>query len=949
VHSTDLDLHDIRDRLREEQVQAQTFPMPDRAHGAQLVGRQRELATVSRWLSERDGGVLLLSGEAGIGKTVLLDAVISLTTSPDDVVELRCTQRPRRPLGPLRDVIDEGDAASADRYGPLRQLLAEAPGSGDVLARVRDAEQTVERVADGFARAMSGLVVVLEDLHWADATTARLVDVLAADADRLSVRLIVSGRNRPAAFDVPLSSLARMALELQPLAAADTVALAERLLGRKLEADRGAEIVAWSGGNPFVIESVTSHISAHRLLADDDDRSRGEPLPTALCPPELAAWMIGEHARVPAAIRPILDAAALLGEPISPRILQALQHSQARSNVVADLEATGLVVSVPSTGQLRFRHGLIRSAIESRINGARRIELHVALAQALQELEPHRSSDIATHLAAAGQAAEAAPYQLAAANSALRVASYAEAHDLLVGALPHLSGVDEGTAWCHLGLALHQLGSAREGVDALGRGVGLLDAAGRPLDAGREGVLLGHFLFGVEGPSASAQQYRRARDQLRPGGDSEALALSEVLCGATHVVAERMAEARTDIERGLEMAARCGSPAVTAWGHQFLGVVETKTGAVARGLDLLDRSYRAGVDLDLDVLAQNALFNACVSRQLGMRAREVETRLRAHRSGSESQMWALRRDSVLLGALVELGEIGRALELTDSLRRRLRDAGAHAMLGWADAGRSLMLSEAGALDEASSLLRGLDGTDGQDLALWAAVHVRYLLVAGDDAGAAEVADEALERTRSPGVHHRLAVAAAQAFFADRRSDDLERLRERVVSDPGLATTPWSEYVEGHAALCRQDVVAARAILARAARDFGAASYRLPFARCRALLGVATGPRDGQRLVDDAQRVLSELGAGGTATELTRLVEREWPASSPPHALTSREREVVRLVASGLTDDQIARAMQISRRTVTSHLDRIRDKTGRRRRADLTRLAVDLRLTDPEKG
>ena len=71
------------------------------------------------------------------------------------------------------------------------------------------------------------------------------------------------------------------------------------------------------------------------------------------------------------------------------------------------------------------------------------------------------------------------------------------------------------------------------------------------------------------------------------------------------------------------------------------------------------------------------------------------------------------------------------------------------------------------------------------------------------------------------------------------------------------------------------------------------------------------------------------------------------AAPPPGTLSARERQIVALVAAGSTDVQIARALNIRLSTVHTHLDRIRDKTGRRRRADLTRLARDLGLRTPD--
>jgi len=102
-------------------------------------------------------------------------------------------------------------------------------------------------------------------------------------------------------------------------------------------------------------------------------------------------------------------------------------------------------------------------------------------------------------------------------------------------------------------------------------------------------------------------------------------------------------------------------------------------------------------------------------------------------------------------------------------------------------------------------------------------------------------------------------------------------------------------------------------------------------------------RDGDQLRVGSRRFAFILGPDPRAT----VSEPADGASPPPATLSAREREIVALVAAGSTDIQIARALRIRPSTVHTHLDRIRDKTGRRRRADLTRLASELGLQAPD--
>ena len=126
------------------------------------------------------------------------------------------------------------------------------------------------------------------------------------------------------------------------------------------------------------------------------------------------------------------------------------------------------------------------------------------------------------------------------------------------------------------------------------------------------------------------------------------------------------------------------------------------------------------------------------------------------------------------------------------------------------------------------------------------------------------------------------------------------------------------------------------------------------AECLRDNGLVDLPQNAQRRQEPMRKARQALGPGqmraawdrGTAMTLaaaaefaTMLTAPDLQAPSAPGRLSPRERELVTLVAQGCTDTQIARQLNISVRTVRSHLDRIRDKTGCRRRADLTRLAL----------
>ncbi len=921
-----------------------------------LVGRDNELGGLFRFLADPGRGVVFVFGEPGIGKTALVSHVRNVA-APDLALTVHCNEFGSAPYAPLLAALDDelaiGSHAGGDLVPAMTTLASVLRAESDldeVTSRLGAAEHHLAQVARRvLALGAAGYcLLVVENLHWADRATRRLIGHLAQEAERLTLPIIVTSRVPGGEVATPLSSGVRQRVDLRALDTASVAALATRQLGGEVSPRLASDLMTWSGGNPFVLEALISRACSDGLLVRRIDGWVGEALPVDECPPELAAWFLGQHADIDAPTWRVLELAALIGERVDPQVLRTAAGLAPRDDACLErVEASGLLGADTDGRTLVFRHALVRSAIESRISVVRRRELHDEIARALASQTPDAAVDRARHLVAAGHLDRAAPFQLQAATAALRACSYGEARDLLLGLVDVVQGSAKGRALCQLALALRQLGDSQEAVAAAARGIGLLEAEGLIELAGQERLMLGLYLFETDGPTLSRREYERARDQLEPFGDSAALALSYVWCGAALVVGGDCDAARPEVMRGLEMAERLGVRSVVAWAHQFLGMIEAKAGHFDQGIDLLDRSYRDGVEQGADLLAERALQNACAVRVIGLRAREVESRLAQHTHPLDAGAWPTFRDVALLGALIELGELDRSLRLARTLRQRLERSGAAAILRWIDSSFVALLADCGQPDEARTVMGGsFAGLSAQDLGFRVNACIRFMLVVGDTAAAAGLAAEALAAADDLGLHLVLALRAAEAFVAGGQTAELSRLSAAVEAAPGIRGTAWAELLAGQAQLMSGSRGDAERTLARAASRFVSASYRVSHARCLAMQAIAVGTHleYGSELFAEAMTLLADLGAAGMVTELRRLEGslRE-PNGHDRAPLSPREQDLLRLVARGLTDAQIAVALSISPRTVGSHLDRIRDKTGCRRRAELTRLTIELGL------
>ncbi|SHG29025.1 BTAD domain-containing putative transcriptional regulator [Geodermatophilus nigrescens] len=405
-------------------------PVPVAAAGPpRPVGRDAELAALEAAADRAAGGrleVALLAGEAGSGKTTVLDSLRAILAARGwTTLAVSCPETDGAPPGwPWAEALRALAATCpSEDPAPLAALLtddAPAPAGGDPAG---DRFRLHRAVAAWLARAAATapLLVTVDDMHRADReTTALLLDVLPALAG--SPVLLVAG-HRPeesAALADVLAALARRspeALRLRGLDRDAVDALVARWSITPVDGRTRAAIAERADGNPFHVRELV------RLV--------GGGAEVAAVPGSVRDVVRHRLAALPARTGTLLRLAAVIGRDVDAEVLLAAAGENDEEALVEALEAalvSGLLVE-PGPGRLRFVHALVRDTLYEDLSSLRRTRLHGRVAAVLERLRPDDVTALAHHAAAAGpgSAAAAARWSEAAAELAQRRFAHADA------------------------------------------------------------------------------------------------------------------------------------------------------------------------------------------------------------------------------------------------------------------------------------------------------------------------------------------------------------------------------------------------------------------------------------------------------------------------------------------------------------------------------------------
>nr|WP_239522712.1 AAA family ATPase [Geodermatophilus sabuli] len=520
---------------------------------------------------EGSGSVVLVAGEAGIGKTVLLRDFVERVREEAPPLWGMCDPLSTpRPLGPLRDVADQ-------LGGPVPGLLGGAATQHEVFAAVLDALRTRPRV------------FVVEDLHWADEATLDLVRFLARRLASLPLVLVLSYRDTlgpgsplsPVLGDL-VSSPDAHRLQLAPLSRS---AVARLLDGHGLDP---ADVHRRTAGNPYFVSQI---------LAQPDS-----PLPESVRDAVLA-----RAAGLAASARHCLELLSCTPEPVSGALLGALGVSPTTVGVLA---GTGLV---DRRGRgVAFRHEIARSAVLEATGPAGEPALHAAMIDALEAVGGDPSV-LAHHAVAAGDVPRIVRYASAAAADASRSGAHREAVASYETALRH-AGDDPGTRAAllePLSTELYLTDRLRDAIAAREQAVELRRAAGETVAVGMGHSALSGFGWYAADRAYAERHDRAALDILATGDDRRALGFA--LAHHAFLAAQRgdTSEAQRSGDRAARIADELdGDVVLRSTASMGVAIARLGAGDVAARADLL-----AATDVGLrhrdDDLATTPTSNLC--------------------------------------------------------------------------------------------------------------------------------------------------------------------------------------------------------------------------------------------------------------------------------------------------------------------------------------------------
>jgi TOMM system kinase/cyclase fusion protein len=453
-------------------------PEPAAAAGP-LVGRERELDLLFdlwRKSAEGTGQVALISGEAGLGKSRLVQALrervgqdpaLGETTrwlyaygSPHDqssplqpvvnvLRKLADSQEAGTPLGRIEELLRAGSLSASESVPLFAALLGvpiEEPYRLPPLGPDRIREKTLEAVA-ALTLEMAErqpLVWVLEDLHWLDPTTMRWLDLLIEQASSVPLLLVLTVR--PQTLEAVWGPKGHITqLSLAPLAESDVERLIERVAGKELPDALRREIVARTDGVPLFVEELTKTVL-------ESGRTGGRPDIPSTLRDSLATRLdrLGEA-------KGVAQIASVIGRSFSLELLTAVSTGSSLDESSLQRELRRLVQAelvfrrgFGSRTSYIFKHALIRDAAYDSLLNRERQQLHVRVAQALEKTwqtpEEARPEILAYHYAEGNLPERAAAHWLEAARQALGRSAHLEALHHVREGLSALSGLPPGPA-----------------------------------------------------------------------------------------------------------------------------------------------------------------------------------------------------------------------------------------------------------------------------------------------------------------------------------------------------------------------------------------------------------------------------------------------------------------------------------------------------------------------
>jgi DNA-binding CsgD family transcriptional regulator/tetratricopeptide (TPR) repeat protein len=980
-----------------------------------FVGRVEELGVLEAARGQATNGepaVVLVEGEAGIGKTRLVAELAD-----------RCRATGARvlvggclpaggdglPYAPIVEALrplpgELGVEAVRGLIGPSWSELARllpalgepASGPAGQAAQARLFELLLGLL--GRLGEQAPVILVAEDLHWADRSTREMLAFLVRNLRQERLLLIVTYRNdepRLDRLDPYVAELDRTGrverLELARLDRAATAAQLTGILGASPAADLVDAIFVRSEGNPFFTEELLAAVRAG---------SGGLPATTR-------GLLQGRVQGLNEQARWVLGAAAVAGRRVSHRLLAAVAglDEPQLEGALRQAVARQLLVTRPDEDGYQFRHTLLREVVEAGLLPGERARLHARYAHALSE-RPElaaaspavAAAELAAHWDAAGEPARALPARVQAGLAAERTRAFAEARRHYQRALElweqvadpdRPAGLDRVDLLARAAEAAAFTGAVQRAVGLLQDALSLVDPA---IDAVRAAVLLARLgeVRRVAGDEAGAVAALAEAERLVAGAPPSAkVARVLAACASGLLLSIRSEQAIARSREAIGAAQAVGARAEEAKALRVLATGLGNVGDIDRAITVALQARRIADEVG-DAETVMATYWT-VSKVLDWAGRERDALQEAQQGYRRARELGLERamgSYVVAGLAFLLLNSGRWVECELLTREPVNDTwGAfnmHVFRGVLLARRGEFTAAREELDLALRLsppfFRGSVWDGRAEFALWAGRQ--------DEAATAVAEGLRWWAERDHDAAHpdyvrwyplalRLEADRAEQAAARRAVEEVAEGRRRAA--PLLAEL--DQLAATRSASARYATVSSNLLLARAERSrlegrsdpeqwraaaaawegigypFEAAYAR--FREAEALVAHSSSRRQAERALRSAYQTAVALGAGPLRREVELLAQRgrlrldgHVGAAAAPQAppspaaslgLTRREAEVLVLVAEGRTNQQIGKQLFITEGTVSVHVSRILAKLGVVGRGEAAAIAHRLRL------
>jgi DNA-binding CsgD family transcriptional regulator/tetratricopeptide (TPR) repeat protein len=875
------------------------FPYPAAAGGCTiltlrtprpLVERDEQLQALTEVFAEpfHSGSVVLLSGEAGFGKTSLLHAGL-------DTLDHKW-----RVLLAISEPLDVPGA-----FTPLYDLIAEVPP--ELQQDIRSGTGRMP-VYLGMLDLLKNdrVVLVLEDVHWADEATLGLVRYLGKRVGATQSALIVTFRSEEIHVNPPLRLVvadlgpSAIRIELPPLTVSGVEELAR---GTGLDPRHVHDATL---GNPFFVDEVLMH-------------------PDVTLPPTIQYAVLANAAQLPEDVLEFVNTVALSPDGVP---LADIAEFGDPTGSHCDLAFSRRLVTA-ARGQVSCRHELIRKSLVEALPPATKTRLHTRLLDHLEGMAPD-SRDVARlayHAIGAGNAEKAAKYSLLAGEHAAAGGAHRQAAFHLANAI-EFADVIETTA---LDGAL--LSAAREHnyINAFETAVDFsrrrLELAKSPLEEARSRAWVAYFEHRLNNLDAAAEEAEAALEILRGADQSEEFAVALAGLASVTLVRGDLLKAISLAEEALSMAQSCGSTEMEVSALTTLATARYYLGE-PDGLAQMEAAARRGIDGGAGESGAKALNNlGGLSRSAWKMsdARKWFLELREYSTAHELDAWYIAAVITSAGIAVEMGlwdDADAYLEVVAGQRTCYSSEVEMLVV-------AAMLRTRRADPGAKEMVEAVfDRLETYNAGVWTLIEACVMAMEATWSGIIPVDRVAalyqdLIDLVPDGAHHDRAMLA---FWAHRLGWEPPR---------GEISGPMVHEIAGRPS--------------EAATEWDRCGYRIQASISRALTPDAD--------LDEVFSDLAALGADGVARGLRRELQRRGVKRVPrgersstrenPAGLTAREAEVLSLLAGGLSNAAIAEKLFISNKTASHHVSSVLLKLNVSSRGQAAALAVVNGWNDPK--